>query len=67
MEPKMSLPFLRGSPSSVCSETDEFSQYLPTFSRRSFLILSSYLRLGLPSGVFPSGFPIKACTAYILK
>jgi hypothetical protein len=26
-------------------------------SLRSILILSTYLRLGLPSGLFPSGFP----------
>ena len=30
--------------------------HIPT-SWRSFLILSTHLRLGLPSGLFPSGFP----------
>ena len=37
-------------------------QPLPT-SRRSILILSSHLRLGLPNCLFPSGFPSKTlCT-----
>ena len=32
-------------------------------SWRSILIISSYLRLGLPSGLFPSGFPTKTLYA----
>jgi len=35
------------------------SIYLYTTSWKSILILSTHLRLGLPSGLVPSGFPIK--------
>jgi hypothetical protein len=38
------------------------SPRLPPTSWRSILILSSYLRLGLPNGLFPSGFPTNTCT-----
>src|SRR5215510_5553992 len=35
----------------------------PPISRRSILILSSHLSLGLPNGLFPSGFPTRTlCT-----
>jgi hypothetical protein len=47
-----------------CEVTQQFgTQSLNTYftsatNRKSILILSTYLRLGLPSGLFPSGFPI---------
>ena len=42
-------------------------QPLPT-SSRSILVLSYHLRLGLPNGLFPSGFPTKTlCTSLIIR
>ena len=39
------------------------SRYPHPTSWRSILILSTHLRLGLPSGLFPSGFPNKTIYA----
>jgi hypothetical protein len=36
-------------------------------SLRSILILSTYLRLGLPSGLFPSGFPTNILYAFLFS
>jgi hypothetical protein len=36
-------------------------------SPRSILILSTYLRLGLPSGLFPSGFPTNHLYAFLFS
>ena len=46
------------APIPILSQIDPLHSPHPT-SRRFILILSSHLRLGLPSGLFPSGFPTK--------
>ena len=55
-------------PVPIQSQFDPVHTPYPT-SRRSILISSSHLRLGLPSGLFPSGFPPKAsprpCSCYM--
>ena len=44
-------------PPSVPIQSQLYSVSTPSTSRRTILILSSHLRLGLPNGLFPSGFP----------
>jgi len=60
MEPEYSLPHFQMPATCLCPEPDQSSQ-------RSILILSSYLCLGLLSGLFPSGFPSKSLYKTLLS
>jgi len=62
MEPEGSLPCSQGPDTGP-----RCIQCTPShsISLRSVLILSSHLRLGLPTGLFPSGFPTKILYAIL--
>ena len=61
MEPEVSLPLLQDLANCPYPEPALYIQSIPPHSTswRSILILFFHLRLGLPSGIFPSGVPTK--------
>jgi hypothetical protein len=58
MEPEGSIPCSQQPSTGPYPEPYHFNPHHPSLSLlRSILILSTHLRLFLPSGLFPSGFP----------
>jgi len=59
MEPECSLQYSQQPTAYPCLELDQSGPCHTLNSWRSILIFSSHLHLGLPSGLFPLGFPTK--------
>jgi len=59
MQRKVSLPHSQAPATRTYSETDQSSPFPPPYLLKITLILSTNQRVGLPSGVFPSGLPTK--------
>jgi hypothetical protein len=58
MEPEGSLPCLQGPSTGPYPEPDQSNPYHPKLSLLSSIsLLFIHLRLGLPSGLIPSGSP----------
>jgi len=66
MKPKSSLEWSHEPATYPIPKPDQSSRCSHPVSLRSVLILSSHLRLGLPSGRIPAGFPIKILLALLL-
>jgi hypothetical protein len=68
MEPKGSLPSSQEPSTGPYPEPDQSNRYYPIRSLlRSILVLSTQLRLGLPSGLLPSSFPTNILYAFLFS
>jgi hypothetical protein len=67
MESQCLLPCSQEPAAGPCPKPDESSPLPHRSFLRSILILSSYLRLGFLSGLFPSGFPTKSWHVFLLS
>jgi hypothetical protein len=66
MEHVSSLPCIQESSTSPYPEPDQSNLYHP-ISLSSILILYTHLRLGFPSGLFPSGFPTNILYVFLFS
>jgi hypothetical protein len=67
MEPEGSLPCSQNPATDPYPEPDYSRPYPHSIFLRLILILSSHLRLGLPSGLFPSGFSTKTLHEFLFS
>jgi hypothetical protein len=68
LEPEVSLPHSQELSTCPYPEPDQSSQYpLHSLPPKSILILSTQLRLGLPSGLLPPGFPTNNLYAFLFS
>jgi len=67
MEPEGLLPHAQVPATCPYSEPDQSSHCPPSHYLKIRLILSPHLRLGLQSGLFPSGFPTKPLYTRLLS
>jgi hypothetical protein len=66
MEPEDALLSSQDPVTDPYPEPDRSSPWLP-ICLKSILILSTHLRLGLPSGLFPSGFPTNILYTFLFS
>jgi hypothetical protein len=67
MEPEGSLPCSQQPSTGLYPEPDQSNPSIPPYLSKVHLILSTHLRLGLPSGLLPPGFPTNILYAFLFS